>query len=715
MHKESEKYFNGPYLKNNTVLYRQYQKNIVNSCKTKNSLVVLPTGLGKTIIGILLIAHSLKKYPKAKILVLAPTRPLVSQHKASCEKFLDIDLEKIISFTGRVSPEKRILLFKTSKVIISTPQVINNDLMRGRYDLSKVALIIFDEAHKTKGRYSYNLISKEYLNTCSDPLILGLTASPGKNYERIQEICNNLFIENIIFRGYEDEDVKDYIYEIDTYLNLVSLPTDILEISQVWHNLFTKFLRFFIDRKLINPYKKYYSKLDFLRITSDLTLSFRYEEGYISEEEYLDNIFYQDPMIIDMIKENDVDVHTVFSYCSSCISILHAKDLIETQDTSLFLSFLEKIKFKSEESIMSAKRIVNSKHYSLVKSIIKNKNLSESVHPKINKIISIITEEMKEFDNKKIIIFTQFREMAEFLKLQLQNEFQKELRIEKFIGQTSKVNDLGYSQTKQGEILEQFRCGTIDVLIATSVAEEGIDIPNVDAIIFYEPVPSEIRLIQRRGRTGRHAPGRCYILITEDTVDIPFYIVARRKENCMKSVLADYEQVELSKDLDRTPISFSIPEVNNFSELEIIKNYRKRREKEKELLVHRSIEEIITQLDNFCKSKEYKKIKECGVTFYSDLIKMDLLTMKHKIAQIKGKKKSPVRKKRVYLNKNVKSIINIVKYYGENGKIEYKELQTLAKEEEIEDKNFTMHFNQACFLGYLRKQENEVYFVMDHS
>ncbi|MHA2326670.1 MAG: DEAD/DEAH box helicase, partial [Promethearchaeota archaeon] len=138
---ESIRYFNGPNIKKDTILYRHYQSNIAKSCKNKNSLVVLPTGLGKTIIGILLIAYSLKKYPKSKTVILAPTRPLVTQHKDSCERFLDIDSEKIISLTGRISPEKRIALFRNSKVIVSTPQVINNDLMRGRYDLTQVSLM----------------------------------------------------------------------------------------------------------------------------------------------------------------------------------------------------------------------------------------------------------------------------------------------------------------------------------------------------------------------------------------------------------------------------------------------------------------------------------------------------------------------------------------------------------------------------------------------
>jgi Fanconi anemia group M protein len=712
MQNESLKYFNAPFIKKDTVHYRQYQKNITNGCKNKNSLVVLPTGLGKTIIGILLIAHSLKKYPKARIIILAPTRPLVAQHKASCQKFLDIDSEKIISFTGKISPEKRILLFKSSRIIISTPQVINNDILRGRYDLRQVSLIIFDEAHKTKGNYSYNQISQEYINTCTDPLILGLTASPGKDFERIQLICDNLHIENIVFRNYEDEDVKEYIHEIDTYINLIDLPIKVLEISQVWQELFNKFLKFFIDRELISPFKKYYSKLDFLRMTHDLTLSFRYEKEYISEEEFLDSLFFTVPKIIDIVHKNDIDVNSIYSYCSSCISLLHAKDLIETQDISLFLSFLKKLEFKAEQGILSAKRIINSKHFQFIKSTIGKENLSNLAHPKIIKIISLISEEIEEFNNKKIIIFTQFREMAEFLKTTLQSSFQNSLIVEKFIGQSSKINDFGYSQKYQSEILQKFRNDEINILIATSVAEEGIDIPNVDAIIFYEPVPSEIRLIQRRGRTGRYNSGRCYILVAEDTVDIPFYIVARRKEAIMKSVLTDYEQINLYNKLERKSIEFSEVRSNN-KDFDFIRNFKDRREREKELLANRTIEDILRKLDEFSNSEEFEKIKDCGVTLYSDIIKIDHQDMRYKIMKQKGKKNMPKKQRKTYLNKNLKTIINLVKTYSQNDLLDYAELKQLAANEEIVNRKFYIHFNQACHQGYLRRQENDVQYIKD--
>lgn len=713
--KNIPEYFNGNFLKKNTINYRNYQDNIVKKCRAKNSLVVLPTGLGKTIIGILLIANALEKYNgKAKTIILAPTRPLVAQHKASCEIFLDVDKKKISLLTGKISPEKRIIAFNNSRIIISTPQVIKNDLMRGRYDLSQVALIIFDEAHRTRGNYSYNFISTEYINTCTDPLILGLTASPGKNFDRIQHLCNNLYIEEIVFKSHEDEDVKCYIYDIDTFIEKVDLPIKYLEISEIWNSLFKKFLKFFIERNLISPYKKYHSKLDFLRICHDLTLSLRYDKycnSEILDEEFMAHLFYQSPKIIDIVKEKKLNIQSIFSYSSSCISLLHAKDLLETQDLTLFKSFLEKISYKAEQDIISAKRIVNSKHFKFINSLFKKEEYSNLYHPKINKLISIIKEEMELFSNKKIIIFTHYRETAELVKKILIYELSdsEQLKIEKFIGQTTKIDDFGFSQTEQIKILDEFRRDNINILIATSVAEEGLDIPNVDAIIFYEPVPSEIRLIQRRGRTGRFCDGRCYILTTNGTVDIPFYLVSYRKESEMKDVLTKSKQLELSQDLKRKNINFS-PLINCLSELDLIKNFKDRRNKEKELLADRSIEEIITQIDNYSKSSEYKQLKYFGVTFYSDIVGINQLKMRDNVLKIKGKKPEIPRQPKQYLNKNIKTLINIAKY-SENGKTEFSKFQALANEENITDKKFYTHFNQACNLGYLKKEKNYVLLI----
>ncbi len=712
-------YFNGPFLKNDKINYRHYQKNIITRCINKNSLVVLPTGLGKTIIAILLVAKSLEKYSKkGKVVILAPTRPLISQHESSCKKFLDINEELIAALTGKIPPEKRIQMFHDSSIIISTPQVIKNDLERGRYDLKHVSLLIFDEAHRTKGNYAYNFISSEYLaGGCSDPLILGLTASPGKDYEHVQQICDNLFIENIIFKTRDDIDVKQYIHDIDVFIKKVELPVKIIKLSAIWDHLLNKFLRFFIDRNLINPSKRYFSKLDFLRISRDLTFSLRYESGNIIEmtdEEYLNQLSFKTPPIIDIVKKKKLNIQSIFSYCSSCISILNAKDLLETQNITLFKSFLDKLHYKAEQDILSSKRIACSKHFELIQSMIEKEGTFNLAHPKIDRLISIIKEEIEAYNNKKFIIFTQYREMAEFLKNRLLDVFSNHLNIEKFIGQSMKMDDMGYSQPRQIEIMNDFREDKIDILIATSVAEEGLDIPNVDSIVFYEPVPSEIRLIQRRGRTGRFAKGRCYILITENTIDVPFHKVALRKEDTMNTILLNPEQLSLVDNINRQNIDFSSMK-SSCSGLDFLSNFRERKEKEKELLADRSIEEIISELDNFKLTDEYKRLRECGVSFYSDIIKIDKSKLKQNMLKLKGKKKDMTQNKRKrYINNNVKTLINIAKLYSINGKIALSEFKELASEEDIIEKKFYAHYNQACYLGYLKKAGNYVQFIKEY-
>ncbi len=712
---DAPQYFNGAFLKKDAVLYRQYQHSVFEQCKDKNSLVVLPTGLGKTVVGVLSIANRLKKYPRSKIIILAPTRPLISQHRASCEKFLSIDKEKIVALTGKTSPEKRFLSYQEARIIVSTPQVIINDLRSGRYDLKNVSLVIFDESHRTKGNYPYFNISKQYIKECSDPLVLGLTASPGKDHETIQQLCENLYIENIVFKTYEDEDVKDYVYPIDTLVEKVDLTKCIYEISQVWENLFRNFLRFFIERELINPYKKYYSKLDFLRISHDLTQSLANDQelnACDSDSNSLLPLYFQNPRIIDVIKKNKIDIHSVFSYCSSCISILHAKDLLETQDTSLFKSFLDGLKFKAENDLLSAKRIVNSEHFKFVNSAIEKDNPQEWIHPKIIKLISVIKDEFKEFNNKRFIIFCQYREMAELLKTKLKQELNNEYLIEKCIGQTTKEDDCGYSQQVQLEIIEQFRSNKIDIMVATSVAEEGLDIPNVDAVIFYEPIPSEIRLIQRRGRTGRFSPGRCYILVAESTVDEPYCNIAFKKEDSMHSVLKAPEELNLVSDITRKKIKLP-SDSETRDKFELLKEFNERKEKEKEILANRSIEDIISELDKFSKSEEYNKLKDFGVTFYNDVIKLDRSKMMNSILKFKRKNIEAKHEVKQHLSICTRTLINIASTYSENGKIMFSEFQSLARDENIIEEKFYNHLNQACYQGFLKREGNYIKLLRD--
>jgi len=79
--------------------------------------------------------------------------------------------------------------------------------------------------------------------------------------------------------------------------------------------------------------------------------------------------------------------------------------------------------------------------------------------------------------------------------------------------------------------------GELNVLVATSIAEEGLDIPTVDHVIFYEPIPSEIRYIQRKGRTGRKTPGKVTILAANESLDMIYYYASKKRVEKMRRIV----------------------------------------------------------------------------------------------------------------------------------------------------------------------------------
>jgi Fanconi anemia group M protein len=219
-----------PLIKSGEIEDREYQTGLSKTIGKKgNTLVVAPTALGKTIIAIVLGAKLIEK--GGKILFLAPTKPLAEQHKKSFEKKTNIPKEKIVLLTGSTDPKERATQFKEATVINATPQTIRNDLQKGKIDLSEVKLCIFDECHRAVGDYSYVEIAARYVEQAKKPLILGLTASPGSNEEKITTVRDNLFIKNIEVKDSEDLDVKPYVKEIETEWVKVKLPPDFLKVK----------------------------------------------------------------------------------------------------------------------------------------------------------------------------------------------------------------------------------------------------------------------------------------------------------------------------------------------------------------------------------------------------------------------------------------------------------------------------------------------------
>ena len=138
---------------------RHYQMAIAQSCLKKSTLVVLPTGLGKTVIALMVVAETLRT-KRGQILFMAPTKPLVEQHARFLRKHLIAD--DPVVFTGEVPPEKRKEMWGKSQIIVATPQVVTNDLVSGQIDLNSISLIVFDEVHRAVGDYAYVFIGERY-------------------------------------------------------------------------------------------------------------------------------------------------------------------------------------------------------------------------------------------------------------------------------------------------------------------------------------------------------------------------------------------------------------------------------------------------------------------------------------------------------------------------------------------------------------------------
>lgn len=481
-----------PLIKENTIERREYQEEVAKKALKANTLVVMPTALGKTMIAVLAIANVLEEDKDNKVLFLAPTKPLVNQHYETLKGILELDDFEIGILTGETAEGKRKNTFLDARVLSATPQTIRNELRKNRLNLENVRLLIVDESHRSVRKYSYVEVAKTYLKQARNPLILGLTASPSA--EKVEEICDNLFIKNIEIRSEEDEDVTPYIQEREFNKVYVNLPSEFEEIRGL----------------LKGYYNVQFDKLKEMGFIYSASLSKR------------DLIKLQRHVLRDKI-------FPAITPATAMLKIQHAMELLETQGIFSLNSYFDKLK---KQDLRTSKMLL--KNPNILKAIELSEKLyaQKKEHPKLAKLKEILSEEFKSNPNTKAIVFSHFRESAQKIVEELE-----EFGAVRFVGQASKGKDIGLKQEEQAEILREFRKGVYNILVCTSVGEEGLDIPSVDLVIFYEPVPSEIRKIQRAGRTGRRRAGKVYILITKKTRDETYYWVSVRKEKKMHEVL----------------------------------------------------------------------------------------------------------------------------------------------------------------------------------
>ena len=483
---------------------RLYQESILSSAVNKNTLVVLPTGLGKTPIAAVLTAHRLEKFPESKILVLAPTKPLTNQHYKSFKEFLNIPEEEMVVVTGETKPTERVALYQNKKILFATPQTIENDLKEERLNLKNFSLLVIDEIHHAVGAYAYPFVAKKYLEEAENQRILGLTASPGFSSEKIEEVKKNAAIEAVEIRTEQSQDVQPYVMEKKTEWVKVDLPEKFLSIRKL----------------LLEEYNKRVTtlkKMGFLRAVR------------VSKKELLS-------LQIELIKaakggyKNSI---IGLSVIGQAIRLEHALILLETQGIFILDKYFEKLRDEEKTKTLAANKNVSN-------AIFLTRKLKEEgyKHPKIGKICSVVNQQIVEKPDSKIIIFANYRDTVREIVSTLKGI--EGVKPVEFVGQKE-----GVTQKKQVQTLNEFRLDVHNVLVCTSIGEEGLDIPSMDLAVFYEPAPSEIRTIQRRGRVGRQKAGKVIILITRGTRDEAYYWSAHHKERQMKGILEDMRRKNL--------------------------------------------------------------------------------------------------------------------------------------------------------------------------
>jgi ERCC4-related helicase len=488
-----------PMIKPGLMQSRLYQQSILGRVVNENLLVVLPTGLGKTPIAIMLAAHMLRIHPGYKIMVLAPTKPLTNQHSSSFRHFLNVDGDQFQVVTGEVPPIDREGLYREKRIIFATPQTIRNDIAKDRISLARFSLLVVDEAHHSIGGYAYPFIAKRYREEAEHPRILALTASPGATREKISEICDNLGVRSVDIRTEQDSDVRPYVQQKEIEQVRVSLPPSFMEIRDLINSVYQHKLGHLRKFGFTKP-ARLVSKKDLLALQGDF---------------------------MGQIKSGKRSAFAAVSVITQCIKLEHALGLLETQGIRPLLEYWDKLK---SDKTKASKVISNDKR--IRKAVLLTKQLAEkgSRHPKISKLCSIVDEEIRRDRGSRIIIFANYRTSVEEIVESVSKV--SDAKPAKFVGQK-----MGVTQKQQLETVKRFRAGDHNILVATSVGEEGLDIPSANLAIFYEPVPSPLRSIQRRGRVGRASIGRVVLLITEDTRDEGYFWTSHHKEKRMKTIL----------------------------------------------------------------------------------------------------------------------------------------------------------------------------------
>ena len=500
---------------------RLYQLQISHSAIIQNTLVSLPTGLGKTLIAAVVMYNYYRWYPAGKIVFCAPTRPLVSQQIVACYNIMGIPERHTAEISGRTKPENRAAMWTNKRVFFCTPQTLVKDISDNRCDASNIVCVVMDEAHRATGEHANSVLIRLITNSGAKFRLVGLSATPGTDIKSIQAVCTKLQISRIESRAEDDPDVSRYIHHREEEVIIVKQPDVVKVIDTQFAELILPILtrlreekvspRLHYDSATLSNWNVTLANKEYVERTGDYRLNSQF------------NILRELVTARMLLKEHGVQMART--------------KLVEAANKPFMNYIARQSIFQSLIRDMSSAASGGSGGVGGGGSTTEN-------NPKLIKLVEVLREhfERKEAvdgtnNSTRAIVFSQWRESVGEIVRMLTLQNLALLKPAQFIGQASKKavvggskktggsstsyntntgqDTAGMNQAQQQRVLQQFGDGIFNILVCTCVGEEGLDIGDVDLIVNYDVMKSPIRSIQRNGRTGRKRNGRVVFLVAE--------------------------------------------------------------------------------------------------------------------------------------------------------------------------------------------------------
>ncbi|RFU74895.1 atp-dependent dna helicase mph1 [Trichoderma arundinaceum] len=492
---------------------RDYQFSIVKNSLFNNTLVALPTGLGKTFIAATVMLNFYRWTKSAKIVFVAPTKPLVTQQIDACYNIAGIPRSETTLLTGDIPPALRSDEWEKRRVFFMTPQTLLNDLSHGYADPKSLGLIVIDEAHRAVGEYAYAKATKLIRRFSNSFRVLALTATPGSKVETVQEVIDNLGISHCEIRTEESLDIRQYVHQrsID---QIVLDPSD--EINLIGE-LFTEALKPLTEK--LSSQNIWYGRNPMALTTYGLIQA---QKEWFATRGNRANQGVQFMM------------RAIFSVLTS---LAHSIKLLQFHGIKPFydnmVDFRSEQEGKGEKGSKYRRQIIDSTSFQeMMDKIAGWLKLDGFVgHPKLTALADcVLNHFMDNGEGTRVIVFSEYRDSAEEI-VRMFNAHRPLIKATVFVGQADGKRGEGMKQKQQIDTIEKFKTGAYNVLVATSIGEEGLDIGQVDLIVCYDSSASPIRMLQRMGRTGRKRAGNIVLLLMRGKEEEQF---AKSKDNYEK-------------------------------------------------------------------------------------------------------------------------------------------------------------------------------------